>query len=88
LIRSEVAALVVDGRPETGEKLRRRLLLEANPDYDSKLLLEPIRSLTSAAGLEVAPDLPGSERREFPIEITVDILEGVIAVLAHLDLLM
>jgi hypothetical protein len=74
---------MVDGCPETGQELRRRLLLETNADDDAKLLLEPVGSLTATAGLEVTPNPPGSKCREFSIEIAVDILEGVIAVLAH-----
>jgi hypothetical protein len=83
LIRLEIATLVVDGRPETGQELRRRLLLETNANDETKFLFEPIGGLTATAGLEVTPNPPGSKCRKFAIEIAVDILEGVIAVLAH-----
>ena len=86
-LQLEIATLVVDGRPETGQKLRGRLLLETYTDDDAKFLFEPVCSLTATARFEVAPNPPGSKRRQFSVEIAVDIVEGVIAVLAHVGLL-
>jgi hypothetical protein len=83
LLRLEVAPLVVDGRPESCQKLGLWLLLETNADDEAKLLFEPKSGLTPPTGLEVTANPPGRKCGEFAIEIAVDILKGVIAVLGH-----
>ncbi len=64
---------MVDRSPQSGQKFRRGIFVEAETDHHSEPLLESVSRLTTSAGLEVAADPPGSKCRELPIEIAVDI---------------
>jgi hypothetical protein len=78
-----MAALIVQRGSEAGQKLRWSFLLKSAADDDAEPFLEPVCGLASTAGLQMTANLPCGVRRQLSIEIAVDVMKRVVAVLAH-----